>query len=82
MAMGAQAVSEPRVLSHLRGRQAEIKTPRDQLNAVPAGRGGTVLVVGLAGTGNTDLLADFTDPDGNTWTIQEIAHHVASGAAR
>jgi len=24
--------------------------------------------------------ADFTDPDGNTWTIQEIGHHTTPGA--
>ncbi len=23
--------------------------------------------------------ADFADPDGNTWVIQEIGHHTATG---
>jgi hypothetical protein len=50
---------------------------------VRAGRGGTVLVAGLAGMGKTVLLvADFTDPDGSTWTFQEVGYHAASGAAR
>jgi catechol 2,3-dioxygenase-like lactoylglutathione lyase family enzyme len=26
--------------------------------------------------------ADFADPDGNTWTIQEIGYHAASGTLR
>jgi hypothetical protein len=64
-------------------RQAEIGTLCDQLNAVRAGRGGTVLMAGLVGMGKTVLLgADFTDLDGNTWTIQEIGYRAASGAAR
>jgi hypothetical protein len=83
MVVGVQAVGESGVLSRLRGRQAEIETLCDQLNAVQAGRGGTVLVVGLAGMGKTVLLdADFTGPDGSTWTIEEIGYHAASGAAR
>jgi hypothetical protein len=81
--MGVQAVSEPGVVSRLRGRQAEIDALCDQLNAARAGRGGTVLVAGLVGMGKTVLLdADFTDPDGNTWTVQEIGYRAASGVAR
>jgi DNA-binding NarL/FixJ family response regulator len=40
----------------LRGRQAQIETLREQLDAVRAGHGGTVLVAGLAGIGKTVLL--------------------------
>lgn len=56
MVVGVQVVSEPEVVSRLRGRQAEIEALCDQLNAVRAGRGGTVLVAGLAGMGKTVLL--------------------------
>jgi len=40
----------------LRGRQAQIEALREQLDAVLAGHGGTVLVTGLAGLGKTVLL--------------------------
>jgi DNA-binding NarL/FixJ family response regulator len=39
-----------------RGRQAQIDELRDQLDALRAGRGGTVLVTGTAGLGKTVLL--------------------------
>jgi hypothetical protein len=80
---GVHPVSEPAVLSRLRGRQVEIETLGDQLNAAQACQGGAMLVAGLAGIGKTVLLdADFTDPDGNAWTILEIGYHAAAGAAR
>jgi hypothetical protein len=56
MVVGVQAASEPGVPSRFRGRQAEIETPCDQLNAVRAGRGDTVPVAGLAGLCKTVLL--------------------------
>jgi DNA-binding NarL/FixJ family response regulator len=40
----------------LRGRRVQIDALRDQLDAVQAGRGGTVLVIGMAGMGKTVLL--------------------------
>ncbi|WP_177287694.1 BREX system ATP-binding domain-containing protein [Actinomadura madurae] len=40
----------------LRGREAEIDALRDRLDAVRAGRGGTVLITGLAGMGKTVLM--------------------------
>ena len=47
---------KPAPASRLRGRQAELETLRGRLDAVRAGRGGTVLVSGLAGMGKTVLL--------------------------
>jgi DNA-binding CsgD family transcriptional regulator len=44
------------VMGFLRGRQAQVEALRDQLDALRAGRGGTVLVAGLAGMGKTVLL--------------------------
>ena len=43
-------------MGFLRGRQAQVEALRDQLDALRAGRGGTVLVAGLAGMGKTVLL--------------------------
>jgi DNA-binding CsgD family transcriptional regulator len=45
----------------LRGRQVQIETLRGQLDAVRAGRGGIVLVTGLAGMGKSVLLAEVED---------------------
>ncbi|NDU72123.1 AAA family ATPase [Actinomadura sp. DSM 109109] len=42
----------------LRGRDAEIDALRDRLDAVRVGRGGTVLITGLAGMGKTMLLEE------------------------
>jgi DNA-binding CsgD family transcriptional regulator len=44
------------VMGFLRGRQAQVEALRDQLDALRAGRGGTVLIAGLAGMGKTVLL--------------------------
>jgi hypothetical protein len=55
MMMGAHPASEARA-TRLRGREAEIEALRDRLDAVRAGRGGIVLVAGLAGMGKTALL--------------------------
>src|SRR5262249_14121679 len=44
------------VMGFLRGRQAQGEALRAQLDALRAGRGGTVLVAGLAGMGKTVLL--------------------------
>jgi DNA-binding CsgD family transcriptional regulator len=44
------------VMGFLRGRQAQVEALRDQLDALRAGQGGTVLVAGLAGMGKTVLL--------------------------
>jgi len=43
-------------MGFLRGRQAQVEALRDQLDALRAGQGGTVLVAGLAGMGKTVLL--------------------------
>ena len=43
-------------MGFLRGRQAQVEALRDQLDALRGGRGGTVLVAGLAGLGKTALL--------------------------
>ncbi|HEY1823221.1 MAG TPA: AAA family ATPase [Trebonia sp.] len=44
------------LMAPLHGRRAQVEALRDQLDAVRAGRGGTVLVTGLAGLGKTVLL--------------------------
>jgi predicted ATPase len=44
------------VMGFLRGRQVQVEALRDQLDALRAGRGGIVLVAGLAGMGKTVLL--------------------------
>jgi DNA-binding CsgD family transcriptional regulator len=44
------------VMGFLRGRQGQVEALRDQLDALRAGQGGTVLVAGLAGMGKTVLL--------------------------
>jgi DNA-binding CsgD family transcriptional regulator len=56
MVMDVHSGHEPRAAFRLRGREAEIEAMRSRLDAVRAGRGGTVLVVGLAGMGKTALL--------------------------
>jgi DNA-binding NarL/FixJ family response regulator len=56
MAMDAHPGGEPQATLRLRGREAEIQALRSQLDAVRVGRGGTVLVAGLAGMGKTALL--------------------------
>jgi DNA-binding NarL/FixJ family response regulator len=56
MVMGVQTLSGPRAASRLWGRQVQTEALRDRLDAVRAGRGGTVLVTGLAGIGKTALL--------------------------
>ena len=43
--MDVHAASEPGATRRLRGRELQLETLRDQLDAVRAGRGGTVLVV-------------------------------------
>src|ERR1700755_2439164 len=43
-------------MGFLRGRQAQVEALRDHLDALRAGRGGIVLVTGLAGMGKTVLL--------------------------
>ena len=54
--MDVQAGTGPQPGFRPRGRQAEIEALRGQLDAVRAGRGGTVLVTGMAGMGKTVLL--------------------------
>ncbi|HEX6454479.1 MAG TPA: ATP-binding protein, partial [Trebonia sp.] len=54
--MDAVAISEPAPAFRLRGRKAETHALHRRLDAVRAGRGGTVLVTGLAGMGKTVLL--------------------------
>ncbi|MGH3252647.1 MAG: ATP-binding protein, partial [Trebonia sp.] len=44
------------VMGLLRGRRVQVEALRDQLDALRAGRGGTVLMSGLAGLGKTVLL--------------------------
>jgi DNA-binding CsgD family transcriptional regulator/predicted ATPase len=56
MVMHVHAGDQPRATFRLRGRQVQLETLGDQLDAVRAGRGGTVLVMGLAGMGKTALL--------------------------
>jgi DNA-binding NarL/FixJ family response regulator len=52
----AAGVSEPGAAVRLRGRQSQIAALGEQLDAVRAGRGGTVLVTGPGGMGKTALL--------------------------
>ena len=54
--MDVHAASEPGATRRLRGREPQLETLRDQLDAVRAGRGGTVLVAGPPGMGKTVLL--------------------------
>ncbi|HSZ38961.1 MAG TPA: AAA family ATPase [Trebonia sp.] len=54
--MDACALTEIVPAVRLRGRQAEVDALRELLDAVRDGRGGTVLVTGLAGLGKTVLL--------------------------
>ncbi len=54
--MDVYAGREPRAAFRLRGREAQLEALRTRLDAVRAGRGGTVLVAGLAGMGKTTLL--------------------------
>jgi DNA-binding CsgD family transcriptional regulator len=54
--MHPPATSEPERTFCLSGRQVEVETLRSRLCALHAGRGGTVLVTGLAGMGKTVLL--------------------------
>jgi DNA-binding CsgD family transcriptional regulator len=54
--MHPPAISEPGPAVRLRGRQVEVETLHGRLRALQAGRGGTVLVTGLAGMGKTVLL--------------------------
>ena len=54
--MDVHTGSEAQPAFRLRGREAQIQALRDQLDAVQAGRGGIVLVVGQAGLGKTALL--------------------------
>jgi DNA-binding CsgD family transcriptional regulator len=53
--MGTEAGGTLAALSRLRGRRAEIDMLDGRLHALSAGRGGTVLVTGLAGMGKTAL---------------------------
>src|SRR6185312_4276998 len=62
------------VMGFLRGRQAQVEALRDQLDALRAGRGGTVLVAGLAGMGKTVLL------DATEMMARERAIRVFRGA--
>lgn len=77
--MDALVTGKPASASRLRGRQAEIDTLRGRLDAVRAGRGGTVLVTGLAGMGKTVLL-DVAEQMARELKIQVLrgAGHVAA----
>lgn len=61
-------------MGFLRGRQAQVEALRDQLDALRTGRGGTVLVAGLAGMGKTVLL------DATEMMARERAIRVFRGA--
>jgi predicted ATPase len=54
--MQPPAISDPVPARRLWGRQVEVETLSSRLSALQAGRGGTVLVAGLAGLGKTVLL--------------------------
>src|ERR1700728_3577130 len=54
--MKATAISDLAPARRLWGRQAEVETLSSRLSALQAGRGGAVLVAGLAGLGKTVLL--------------------------
>ena len=54
--MDGHTGSEAQATSRLRGRETQLRTLCDQLDAVQAGRGGLVLVLGQAGLGKTALL--------------------------
>ena len=77
--MDALVTGKPASASRLRGRQAEIGTLSGRLDAVRAGRGGTVLVTGQAGMGKTVLL-DMAEHMARETQIQVLrgAGHVAA----
>ena len=54
--MNIHAGIGPQASLRLRGRQVQVEALRAQLDALQAGRGGTVLVIGMAGMGKTALL--------------------------
>ena len=54
--MQPPAISDLALACRLWGRQAQLETLRGRLSALRAGRGGTVLVAGLAGLGKTVML--------------------------
>jgi DNA-binding CsgD family transcriptional regulator len=54
--MQPTAISDHAPTGRLRGRQVQFETARSSLDAVQDGRGGTLLVTGLAGLGKTTLL--------------------------
>ena len=54
--MQPTAISDHAPAGRLWGRQVQVETVRRRLGALPDGRGGTVLVTGLAGLGKTTLL--------------------------
>jgi DNA-binding NarL/FixJ family response regulator len=56
MVINVHAGGEPPATLPLRGRQVQLKTLSDQLDALQAGRGGTVLLTGVTGMGKTALL--------------------------
>jgi len=56
MVMGARRGGEPRAAFRLWGREAQVEAIGARLDAVRGGRGGIVLVTGLAGMGKTALL--------------------------
>jgi DNA-binding CsgD family transcriptional regulator len=55
--MQPTAISDHAPAGRLWGRQVEVETVRSSLGALRDGRGGTVLVTGLAGLGKTTLLS-------------------------
>ena len=54
--MNARSDSEPLATFGLRGRRVQLEALRDQIDALRAGRGGVVLLTGMAGMGKTVLL--------------------------
>ena len=54
--MQPTAIGDHAPAGRLCGRQVQLETVRRRLGALPDGRGGAVLVTGLAGLGKTTLL--------------------------
>src|SRR3984957_6027411 len=66
--MQPPAISDHAPAGRLLGRQVEVETARSSLGALQDGRGGIVLVTGLAGLGKTTLLSAI-EAEAREWGI-------------
>jgi chromosomal replication initiation ATPase DnaA len=90
--MQPTAISDHPPACPLRGRQVQVETARVSLAGVQDGRGGTVLVTGLAGLGKTTLLdaieAEARDRgitvlhDQRFWLLREMQEALERAALR